>query len=76
MSRSVNGMIAADRMYSARSLSDNGIGREIQMQMRADGVKPRIIGVAYWYLGQEVLDWMAGQRQVNLKQNLKQKAVG
>ncbi|MDB4766548.1 hypothetical protein OAG71_02540 [bacterium] len=65
-SRRVTGMIAADRMYSAAALSENGIGREIQMQMRADGVKPRRIGVAYWYAGCEVIDWMKEQKQVEL----------
>ena len=66
-SRRVSGMIAADRAYSTASLSKNGIGREIQMQMRADGVKPRKIGDSQWYMGQEIVDWMAGQKQVELK---------
>lgn len=62
--RKVNGVISRDRMYSTAALEEAGIGKLTQMDMRADGVAPHVVGVNHWYDGSEVADWIASQRKV------------
>jgi hypothetical protein len=53
--------IHAAAMYSTRDLRLLGIGDIELMRARKAGVKPRKVGKQHWYLGAEVVQWMASQ---------------
>lgn len=58
--QSVNGHLSATEAYTPPELTRRGFGPKARREMRSSGiVKPRDGGRCRWYLGSEVLEWLA-----------------